>query len=413
MRTSLVLIAVGVLAIAFGACSCPGPVCTPGTVVPPANTVWMEHSHAKITAVQPLSAGCEDLKIEAVDVEVMDPQNRAVPATANANPVLQQYYGGQIQVTAEFDTGEPGWYHVLLRLEPSISVIQFPVLVTRDQSDAGVISVSGSCARPMVTRNGTAICDGTPKNTAPEFTATELAVTGNVVWTWNRNELARWEDVGNHQFVKSPDAGYLKSSTVKLVGGVDGGELFAVTSSNVERYAVRNGELVQLASVPIGQSVAMDFGIASANTVYLVAMPDLPTADSVNQVCPYSLEGDVLTAGLQCQEFTGIPVGVGDGALWIRDPTSVRAYTPADGRLLTASSSQLPDRVKDSVVSNPGPSAPLVVPAQGPSWLLLRLEGNNILFDQYATAPFFNLYSSTPTAIAETNGSTTRLVPLQ
>ncbi|MFL5321437.1 MAG: hypothetical protein ACJ790_17380 [Myxococcaceae bacterium] len=411
MRLSFRTVTLGLLlAIAASGCNCEGPNCAvvPAQIVDAG--IQTEGSHVHIEFVQQMPESCEEqTQVSGVAPEISDESNHDVPAEGSFVQTRGQL---AVPVTVDFDARDPGWYHAAVHVEPGISTVQFPILVTRDRSDAGVITLNRPCGAPEVTSKGTVICDGQPVHlgsSQSEFNADALTVVGDVVWTWTGNTVQRWEDQGA-SLAQTPAASVtVDDGPGTLVASDDGGEVFTLGQANVNRIAVRNGALATLSTTPLGRAISYRFGIATADTLYAIQADQLTGTGSILTVCTYSLAGDIVTFTNACQQIQGRAEGMGDGAFWTRDDASIRAWIPGDGKLRTAGTALLPALQTFSPYVVVG-DTPTPVAAVSPFlWLAPRLVDGRVIYDRYRTVSGFTFYSASPTAFAERADNTSRV----
>lgn len=403
-----VLRALGLCALSFmalfAACTCPGPNCAlPSTAVDAG--VLRENTAARVSFVQPVVYGCEEeVEVTSVSVKVVDEQNEPVPASATFERTRDD---GAINVHVELTTGAPGWYHLTSLIEPSLASVQTDLLVARDRSNVQPTVIPRQCIKAERTSAGTVLCDDVAfrgSGAAPvtgTFAPQLTAVRGDVVWTWTRSTglIERWKDSAA-ALVREPGSGLMQTQAPEvLLSSEDGNEAFYATTSQVVRVAFRSGALVELARHPLGTVLTPAFAYAGPQTLFLFEPPVIPTVTSKVRACGYSLAADQVTKLAECQQLTGIPMGVVDGAVWFRDQGALRAYT-ADADTLRLHRTLALPAVRQNAVGSPG--APIIQISATEEVLAARLHEGRTFFDLHTPGA--------PTVLAGASASAVFLV---
>jgi hypothetical protein len=193
-----------VLLVLGGASGCPDPTtpCFGGPQSPPTSQRVFGVSEEVVLQVNATLVGeCDSeeppRQPESATVEVYDPENRPVPATASLG------LGG---ATVRFRPSQAGRHHVLVAFVPVGSLHQRDVLVVEDRrGETPLVSFPAGtgCAYVDRTAQGTWLCGtralrepaGPPQWLSTSFEPT-LAVSGDVVWTLEEDRVLRYVDPG-------------------------------------------------------------------------------------------------------------------------------------------------------------------------------------------------------------------------
>ncbi|MCY1019346.1 hypothetical protein [Pyxidicoccus sp. MSG2] len=188
-----------------GGTGCPGePVQCLGGTAPPrtATRVFGVGEEVAFDVLADLVKACNADGVvrapESVTVEVKDPENRPVPATAVLDP------GGRL-ATIRFAGTVEGRHHVIVSFAPVGSLHQFGVFIVKDrrgEPELARVPFSASCLNLDRTTKGTWVCGNQAwreSDTEPQSLSTRpvtAAVAGDVVWTVDGDTVRRYVDTG-------------------------------------------------------------------------------------------------------------------------------------------------------------------------------------------------------------------------
>jgi hypothetical protein len=278
---------------------------------------------------------------ESVTVEVKDPENRPVPATAVLGP------GGRM-ASIRFTGTVEGRHHVIVSFAPVGSLHQFGVFILADrrgEPELARVPFSPSCPNLDRTTRGTWVCGNQAwrePDAEPQSLSTRpvtAAVAGDVVWTVDGDTVRRYVDTGAGPLEPAGTAPYPPGagSTNSPYPGpyarlATPDELVLLSDSLLHRYTFT--ESGGIATGPTtawvrsggtryfgGDSVGGVLVRAGTRLLVVGIIQDPRTFESRTQACPFQpgiAGGYVSVPGEACQDLSGEPVGYEEGVVWTR-----------------------------------------------------------------------------------------------
>ena len=386
------------LLVLGGAGGCPG---NPGecfNVSPPQRPdtrVVGEGEPVSLTILPALPAGCDantpPRLPESVTVEVYDPDNQPVPATATLE-------AGATSATVRFTPTVKGRHHVIVAFAPVGSLHQIGVFAVGDRrGEAPLARFTNEtfCLYLDRTLQGTWLCDARPlRNPASSFqqlatsSTASVAVAGDVVWVVDQNRVLRYVDRGSGPLALTGSAPLVGSQT----GGVNAlntdarlatpEELVLMRGTLLARYTVTDSggvanaltsawSLPQGGPIPVGMDAATALLVrAGARLLVVVRVNDSQTFKPRFEACPFQLGTQgayTRVANEPCQSFEGEPMGYEEGVLWTRTSDAslgplvevLHRYTAASGLLVEEGVLSLDGNlVVNTAPLRPGPIRP-------------------------------------------------------
>lgn len=348
---------------------------------------------------------------ESATVEVYDPDNQPVPATASLG------LGG---ATVRFRPSKAGRHHLLVAFAPVGSLHQLDVLVVEDRRDATpVLSLPAGtrCTYVDRTARGTWLCGaramrepGEPFQVLSAAASPTVAVAGDVVWALEADRVLRYVDRGTGPLELTGTAP-LRASAARTPGPdprlATPEELLLVRNEGLYRYTfTESGGITEAPlTFPRPLSGTGFMGGDSTPGLLLRAGTRLLVVGNASNAsapgphflaCPFELDARgayVPVPGLACQTAAGEPVGYEGDVLWVLTSDfssgfvqeTLHRYSAASGRLVAEGMLEMDGRLtSDRPPLRPGPTLPSVMapsapkPASMPKWNattgLLELE---------------------------------------
>lgn len=325
---------------------------------------------------------------ESVTVEVKDPENRPVPATAVLGP-------GGAMATIRFTGTVEGRHHVIVSFSPVGSLQQLGVFILADRRGEPAMArlpPFTSCSHLDRTARGTWVCGSQAwrdSEAAPQSlggSRSTTVVAGDVVWTVDGETVRRHVDTGTGPLEPTGTAPFPP-------GAAQGGpypahhsrlatpdELVVLSDMLLHRYTFT--EAGDIATEPTTRWLgpgALAFGgdsvsgllLRTGTGLLLVSRNQDPRTFEVRaQACPFRVGAGgsyVPVSNEACQALPGDPVGYEDGVLWTRTfatSTSVmmetlHRFTLTGGRLEESGAVALEGQLVINVPPlRPGPALP-------------------------------------------------------
>lgn len=334
-----------------------------------------------------------DDRPQSVTVEVRDPQNRLVSATAELRTL-----GGSALV--RFTPEQTGRYHLIVSFTPVGSVRQSPVHVVEDQRDMALLaefSTVVGCLSVDQTTSGTWLCgsqalrepDAEPQPLGDYFAPTVVA--GDVVWVTETAQVRRYVDEGDGPLATSATAPFPATGPAASAPPharlATPNELLLLDEGRLHRYAYSEQEgLRAMGSVAMPDTEYVTFGdrvgsmLIRAGTRLLVARLTQrpPPAGLAVEACPFQIDAQGAPEAVPeepCHHVPGVPIGLEDGVLWMQDVTAIEhrelvRYSADSGRLVAQGSLPIQAPFQTQPLNiRPGFGLPLVassVSADGP-----------------------------------------------
>jgi hypothetical protein len=319
VRWLLLLLSLGALAACDGGGSTcgvsgGGPPGGAGGGVPPDVPVVLVGQPVSLDfAVGPRFDSCTQtgLNPSSVEVEVVDPSNLPVDATASAPAPGSD---GLTHSSVTFTPATPGPYHVTTRFEPGFGIVQKDLLAAVDKQSAGTqLSLDRRC-QAVDFDSDTVLCLAQPDFatlrggvTVATVPAESFGFSGDTLWTTTPGELAvyRVGSDGSLQPVASvalasPDAPRVLAQTGRAL-------LLGATQTQEARLSADGG-------VSLGLPLALTLTDPHAQWV-----PDvgLELTDSTAGHCSFSQAGGAFDGG--CAAGQVVDLGADDEAVWWYD----------------------------------------------------------------------------------------------
>ncbi|MFP2908749.1 hypothetical protein ACLESD_27610 [Pyxidicoccus sp. 3LFB2] len=345
---------------------------------------------------------------ESVTVEVKDPENQPVPATATLT-------GNGTTATIRFTPTVKGRHHVIVAFAPVGSLHQLSIFAGEDRRQEPALTTlpTGTpCLYLGRTTRGTWVCDAQARrgpDGAPQALGTTpgsgpTAVAGDVVWTVDGERVLRYVDTGTGPLQLTGTAPYPRDST--SAGSFSQGpharlatpdELVVLGDAFLHRYtfteaagvdaAPTTGWVPEEAPLAFGGDLARGLLVrAGARLLVVTRTSDPRTFEPRTFACPYrpGNSGDYRPVqGEACHTLVGEPVGYEEGVVWTHTfissgPTPVsllRRYTATSGRLQEEGAFTLDGQfILNRPSLRPGPALPFLTPLSssapfvGPRW---------------------------------------------
>jgi hypothetical protein len=362
------------LLVLGGAVGCPGEPVEPcfGTSEPQQTgpRVFGVGEAVSFNVLASMPVSCESGTVprwpESVTVEVYDPENQPVSATATLT-------SGGSMATVRFTPTMRGRHHVLVAFAPVGSLHQLGVFVVEDrrgEAPMATLPTGTTCPYLDRTTQGTWLCGawavrepGMPlQRLATAFSASTV-VAGDVVWVMDENRVSRYRDsgsgplelTGSAPLPAAPPGGAPPPTVDSRVATPE--ELVLLHGEVIARYTFTDVGGVsnalstrwvrpQAGTLPLGLDAAAALLVRAGARLLLVSrVNDQTTFQPRLQACPYQLGTQgayVSVSNESCQTLEGELVGYEDGVLWTRSSDGtlgpvkevLRRYTAASGRLL-------------------------------------------------------------------------------
>ncbi|WP_426755370.1 hypothetical protein [Myxococcus sp. Y35] len=291
-------------------------------------------------------------RAQSVTVEVRDPQNRVVPATAELRP---HGYDAIVRFTPE----QTGRYHLVVSFSPVGSVRQSSLYVVEDHSAEPLqaeLSTVVECLSVDRTSSGTWLCgsralrtpDQEPQPLGDYFSP--AVVADDVVWVTEAAEVRRYVDTGSGPLATSATAPF-PAGAPPHARLATASELLLLDDANLHRYAYSEAEgLRAMGAAPVPPARLATFSddlpsllIRAGERLLVVRIAEgPPSAGLVIEACPYQLDATGAPQPVPdepCHSVPGIPVGHEEGVLWARavpitEGTTLLRYSAASGSLV-------------------------------------------------------------------------------
>ncbi|CAM4312057.1 MULTISPECIES: hypothetical protein [Myxococcus] len=295
-------------------------------------------------------------RAQSVSVEVRDPQNRVVPATA------QLAVHGRSAIV-RFTPEQTGRHHLVVAFSPVGSIRQSSLYAVEDhsaQAPLADLSTVLECRGVDRTSSGTWLCgsqalrtpDQEPQPLGDYFAP--AVVAGDVVWVTEAARVRRYVDLGNGPLATSADAPFPATGApadapphARLATAT---ELLLLDETHLHRYAFSEEEgLRATGSPPVPPSRLATFSddipsllMRAGERLLVVRIADAPApATMAIEACPYQLDAAGApqpVPGEPCHSVPGLPVGHEEGVLWVRAASGPQSlallrYSAASGRL--------------------------------------------------------------------------------
>jgi hypothetical protein len=367
-------------------------------------------TEARFDVVADLSRACDTPNTprspESVTVEVKDPENHPVPATA-------ELLGDGRTATIRFTPTVLGRHHVIVAFAPVGSLHQLGVFAGEDRrKEAALVKLPTGEPCPSLDRTarGTWLCGSQalrePSDKPQALTTVKPAgpslVAGDVVWTLDGDRVLRYVDTGTGPLQLTGTAPYPPGATPgslpplphSRLATVD--ELVVLSDAHLHRYTFTEAD--GLATAPTAVWVpqqASSFGgdsvfgllVRAGERVLLVTrLMDSRTFEVETRVCPFQPgEGGALgpVRGEPCHALTGEPVGHEEGVVWTRTfdtsgtfpREALRRYAVSGGALVEEGQLPLDGQLNTGpTLLRQGPVVPVLTtlgafePVVGPRW---------------------------------------------
>ncbi|WP_002637508.1 hypothetical protein [Myxococcus hansupus] len=309
--------------------------------------------------VHPVTNQCEASREgapETVTVEVRDPRNRRVPATAEL-----QGKGGPAVV--RFTPEMKGRHHLIVSFSPVGSIRQSALHVVEDHSQqAPVVELSTvvECRSVDRTTAGTWLCgsnalrepDQAPQPLGDYFAPTVVA--GNVVWVTEPSRVLRYVDEGSGPLPPPVTAPFPVIGTPTAAAPhtrlATEDELLLLDDTHLHRYAYTEEAGLRFTGATLMPYPRLaTFGdmpslLIRAGERFLVVRiaEDATTRDFVTEACPYQVGAEGAPEAVSdepCHQVPGLPVGYEEDVLWARagsvpEQLTLHRYSAASGRLV-------------------------------------------------------------------------------
>ncbi|QDF00422.1 hypothetical protein BHS05_33825 [Myxococcus xanthus] len=298
-----------------------------------------------------------DERPQSVTVEVRDPQNRLVPATAELRPM-----GGSALV--RFTPEQTGRHHLVVSFAPVGSVRQSSLYVVEDHGDAALqadFSTVVECLGVDRTSAGTWLCgsralrtpDQEPQPLGDYFAP--AVVADDVVWLTEAAQVRRYVDTGSGPLEASATAPFpalgAPADAPPHARLATPSELLLLDETHLHRYVFSEGEgLRAMGSAPVPPSRLATFsdGIPSllmraGERLLVVRIAEAPPpAGMAIEACPYQFDAAGAPEAVPdepCHSVPGLPTGHEEGVLWARaasgtENLTLLRYSAASGRLV-------------------------------------------------------------------------------
>ncbi|MFY2563440.1 hypothetical protein ACN469_37950 [Corallococcus terminator] len=274
---------------------------------------------------------------ESVTVEVQDPNNLPVEATATVNSWTWM-------ANVRFTPTMTGRYHLIVSFAPVGSLQQFDVYVAEDERQrpsVARVTNKAECLHLARTRGGTWVCDGrafreSGEQEQPVGQARNpaVAVVGDVVWSLFEGQVRRYVDPGTGPLVLTGTAPFPLNASMDTTPHTrlaTEDEYVLVDATTVYRYIFREGtgvlavptsEWAGLPGLTFSPDGTQVIALRADTTLWLVHRLQEPvTFVARTWACPFQLGAQdtyVPVPGKPCTPVTGEPLGYGEGVLWMR-----------------------------------------------------------------------------------------------
>ncbi|QSQ22459.1 hypothetical protein JY651_46335 [Pyxidicoccus parkwayensis] len=352
---------VAILLVLAGGAGCPGeptPCLSGASPQRVEGHVFGVGTEASFEVAANLVVTCSDVgnapaaRPDSVTVEVKDPENRPVPATA----VLSS---GGLGATIRFTSNVEGRHHVIVSFSPVGSLQQFSVYFLPDRRGEAILaSLPGfaSCPHLDRTTKGTWVCGQLTRresDTQARTLGTSVSTTvvaGDVVWAVETNRVLRYMDTGTGPLELTGTAPYVPG-TRPGVGypGPHGrlatpDELVVLSDSLLHRFTFTGSDGIATAPTTawLRSNVLINFGndavgallVRAGSRLLLVSvLQDSRTFTARTEACPYEAGtgGAYLRVTSEdCHTLVGLPVGYEDGVVWTLTSETPGASLPMD-----------------------------------------------------------------------------------
>ncbi|NMO15589.1 hypothetical protein HPC49_44150 [Pyxidicoccus fallax] len=386
------------LLVLGGATACPTPepcFSGPQGQPPTQERVFGMDQEVVLDVRATLTHACDPTTVEArrpesVTVEVYDPENQPVPATAELSLA---------GATVRFTPTMRGRHHVLVAFAPVGSLHQLDVLVVEDHREAPRLAFFPSvttCPYVDRTTQGTWLCGAKalrePREPLQQLATSShptVAVAGDVVWVLDGNEVRRYVDRGSGPLAPTGTATLpLNAGTPRTPGpdsrGATPEELLLVRNGSLYRYTfsesggVASAPTTVLSFIDASSSMMGNDSTSAlllrtgARLLVVGSARDPRTFESRTVVCPYEL--DTLGAyapvlDIPCQAPEGNVVGYEADVLWTtttefsagQSKVTLHRYPAASGRLVAEGTLALNGGITAYPSSlRPGPILPIL-----------------------------------------------------
>lgn len=402
---------VAALLVLAGGSGCPGEPPTQcfnnASSMRPEGHVYGVGKEAAFDVAPNLVTVCGDTGLprqpDSVTVEVKDPENRPVPATATLS-------ADGSRASVRFTSQAEGRHHVIVSFAPVGSLQQFSVFVLADRRTETAMArlpTFSPCPHVDRTAHGTWVCGNVawrdlgeqPQQLgAPQGTT---VVAGDVVWTVDGDTVRRYVDTGAGPLDPAGTAPYPPGKTTTLAPHArlaNANELVVLSDTLLHRYTFTEADGIATAPTAAWwRSGQMNlFGndgvgavLLRAGTRLLLVVRTQQTIGSEprTESCAYLLDsggGYVRASSEPCQALAGEPVGYEDEAVWTRNVDALTAVpqetlrrfaVSGGGRLEESGSVALDGQlITNPPLMRPGPVLPLlatmgtVTPYVVPRW---------------------------------------------
>ncbi|AEI64428.1 hypothetical protein [Corallococcus macrosporus] len=303
-------------------------------------------------------ATAQEDRAQSVTVEVKDPLNRVVPATAE----LAARGGSAI---VRFTPEQTGRYHLVVSFAPVGSVRQSVLHVMEDQrakAPLAELSTVVECLSVDRTASGTWLCgsqalrgpDAEPQPLGDYFAPTVVA--GDVVWVTDSVQVRRHVDEGNGPLRLSASAPFPATGAPanapphSRLATPD--ELLLLDEGHLHRYAYSEAEgLRAMGSVAVADTEYATFEdqvssllVRAGSRVLVARLTALPPPEEglVAEACPFQVNAAGAPEAVPdepCHRVPGVLAGLEEGVLWThvtRDAghSELLRYSAASGRLV-------------------------------------------------------------------------------
>jgi hypothetical protein len=353
-----------------------------------------------------LPVGCNGMvpTVSRVDVAVLDPSNKSVPATTTAVATASD---GQPTVTVSFTPQTPGPYHFNVRFEPGLGTVQKDAVVAVDKTQA-TPNIVGIPTSPQVScqqidvDGDTLLClDFTQglltiraAQVVDQVQADAFAFSQGEVWVHNQNDFSLYVYALGSDGKLTPQGSYAGSFAdspalltqgddalvIQYDGLADGGLIIPVQHQSGGTFTHGTPMGVEY---PLGAQWAPGVGV---------------TVGSASQICSFSLGTGETADGGTCVSNLAV-IGFDDDGVWWTDPASTQFDTVAvhvmgwragQTQVATGTLSQL-------TISTPNPISSLFAPQASP-WLfggatmagtnptelyLPKFDGSDVTLERY------------------------------
>ncbi|NVJ13224.1 hypothetical protein HV826_03515 [Myxococcus sp. AM010] len=301
-------------------------------------------------------ASAREDRAQSVTVEVRDPQNRVVPATAELG-------GHGSSAIVRFTPEQTGRHHLVVSFAPVGSVRQSSLYVVEDhgaQAPLAELSTVVECLGVDRTSSGTWLC-GSRALRAPDQEPQPLGdyfapavVADDVVWVTEAAQVRRYVDTGSGPLATSAMAPFPATGAPAEAPPharlATANELLLLDDTRLHRYAFSEGEgLRAMGSTPVPPSRHATFNdgmpsllIRAGERLLVVRIAEAPPPASMAiEACPFQVDAAGAPRPVPdepCQSVPGLPAGHEEGVLWAHagsgpEGMALFRYSAASGRL--------------------------------------------------------------------------------